>query len=422
MTKRSTEICIVGAGAAGIWAAERAARHGAEVLLLEKTPRVGTKILASGGQKCNLTTTRDARAAGRLFGDDGERFLRNALRALTPQRLRERFHRWGVQTKTAHLEKVFPKSERAVDVRDALENEARDAGVEIVCEAPVADIGRDGDRWRVAVDGDLVVDCEKLMVTPGGKSYPGAGTTGDGYRWMRDLGFEIVEPVPHLVGLHSPEPWIEELAGVDLPGVEARMVDADGRILGRRRRPVVFTHEGISGPGAMDLAKFLTRPLAERGNDAEVVRYLELDLYPDTGHETLHEAIIEAAERPGAVGVHTALPDGAPQSVFRVAARMVDLPEKGLMVDDLPKKKRNQLVDRLKRFPLRVTDSRGFAHAEVTDGGVAVDQIDPKTMRAREFDDLYVFGEILDVAGPIGGLNFQAAWSEAELAGTDAGS
>jgi len=420
MAERSTEICVVGAGAAGIWAAERAAREGADVVLVEKTPRVGTKILASGGQKCNLTTTLEARAAGRLYGEEGDRFLRHALRTLTPQRLRRRFHEIGVETKTALLQKVFPSSERAVDVRDALEREAREAGVEILVEAPCVGIGRAQERWRAEVDGAPSVEAEKLLVSPGGKSYPGTGTTGDGYRWMEELGIELVDPVPHLVGLHSPEPWIDELAGVDIQEVEVRMTDVDGRVLGRRRRPVVFTHDGVSGPGAMDLAELLTRPLAEAGADHEVVRFLELDLYPDLGHEQLHDPIIEAAGRPGAVGVWSALPEGPPKSVFRIACRMVDLAERGLMVDDLPKKKRNQLVETLKRFPVRVTESDGFGHAEVTAGGVAVDQIEAATMRAEGFEDLYVFGEILDVTGPIGGLNFQAAWSEAELAALDA--
>ena len=414
---RSTEIIVVGAGAAGIWAAERAAREGAEVTLVEKTPRVGTKILASGGQKCNLTTTRDARAAGRLYGDEGERFLRHALRTLTPRRLRRRFAEIGVPTREAPLEKVFPESERAVDVRDALEREAREAGVEILLEAPVQSIGPKEGRWRVDLPDSPGLVAERLLVCPGGMSYPGTGTTGDGYRWMRELGFEIVDPVPHLVGLSSPEPFIEELAGVDIQHVEARMVDADGRILARRRRPVVFTHDGISGPGAMDLAEHLTRPLAERDEGDPVERYLQLDLYPDVGHDELRGLIVDAASRPGAVGVRSVLPDGPPTSVFRVACRMVGLAEKGLMVDRLPKKARNKLVDTLKAFPIRVTDSEGFDHAEVTAGGVALDQIDAGTMEASEHDGLYVFGEILDVTGPIGGLNFQAAWSEAELAG-----
>lgn len=423
MTVKRTEICVIGAGAAGIWAAERAARAGGEVLLVEKTPRVGTKILASGGQKCNLTTTLDARAAGRLYGEEGERFLRNALRALTPRRLRDRFAEIGVQTKEAHLEKVFPEGERAVDVRDALEREARQSGVEIALEAPVVDIrpldrGPEAATWEVVCEGELGVECDKLLCCPGGMSYPGSGTTGDGYDWMRALDMEIVEPVPHLVGLKSPEPFIDELAGVDIQEVEARMVDGDGRILARRRRPVVFTHDGISGPGAMDLAEHLTRPMAEQGPGVE--RYIELDLYSDTGHDALRGELVDAASRPGAVGVQSVLPDGPPTSVFRVACRMVDLPEKGLMVANLPGKKRNKLVDTLKAFPVRVTDSDGFAHAEVTAGGLDLKHVDPKTMHVDEHPGLYVFGELLNIAGPIGGLNFQAAWSEAELAGTAA--
>lgn len=421
MATRHSEICVIGAGAAGIWAAERAAREGRETLLLEKTSRVGTKILASGGQKCNLTTTLDARAAGRLYGKKGERFLRHALRAMTPQRLRERFHEIGVPTKTAPLDKVFPENERAVDVRDALEREARESGVDILLESPAEGIESRNGEWHVGIGDGTSVSCETLLVCPGGMSYPGAGTTGDGYDWMRELGFDIVTPVPHLVGLVSPDPWIDELAGVDVQDVEARIVDGDGRILDRRRRPVVFTHDGISGPGAMDLAQHLTRPLAESEHPDDVVRFVELDLYPDIGHDDLRELVIDAASRPGTSGLWSVLPKGPPRSVFRVACRIVGLDESGVMVSELPGKLRDKLIETMKRFPIRVTDSEGFEHAEVTAGGVDTDQIDPKTMAAKEHEGLHVFGEILDIAGPIGGLNFQAAWAEAELVGTAVG-
>lgn len=421
MSTRETDICVVGAGAAGIWAAERAAREGASVVLLEKTARVGTKILASGGQKCNLTTTLGPREAARLFGEEAERFLRHALRALPPQSVRDRFHELGVPTKTAPLEKVFPESERAVEVRDVLEEAARERGVEIEVEAPVAEIRPRERGWIVEVDGDLRVECAKLLVCPGGRSYPGTGTEGDGYSWMKGLGLSIVEPVPHLVGLTSPEEFVEELAGVDIPAVEARVVDGSGRILERRRRPVLFTHDGVSGPGAMDLARRVTRPRAEgRMGEGGVERFVELDLYPDAGHDALRNALIDAASRPGAVGIASVLPDGPPRSVFEVACRRVGLPAKGAMVDELPAKKRDKLVDTLKRFRVRADGSEGFAHAEVTDGGLALEHVDPRTMHVDEHPGLYVFGELLDVAGPIGGLNFQAAWSEADLAAQSA--
>lgn len=414
----TVDIGIVGAGAAGIWAAWRVAEEapeGMEVVLLEKTPRVGTKILASGGQKCNVTTTLSPRDAGPLYGDEAERFLRYALWTLRPTDLRRVLDDIGVPTKEAPFQKVFPVSERAVDVRDALEEQAREAGVDIRFECRVRELRRDDDLWVAAVENGRNLRCRRLMTSPGGMSYPGTGTTGDGYDWMGDLGLEIVEPVADLVGLVSPVDWVRDLAGVDVQTVEARILDGEGRELARRRRPVVFTHQGVSGPGAMDLAEYVTRPRAEHPDEA-IERTLALDLYPDVDHESLRSMLVDAASEPGARGVQSVLPDGLPKSVFRATCRIAGFEGKGLMVDDLTAERRNDLVHTLKRLPVPVTDSEGFDHAEVTAGGVALDQIDPESMRAEGIPGLYVFGEILDATGPIGGLNFQAAWSEAEVA------
>ena len=153
----SVDICVVGAGAAGLWAAARAARLGRQVLLVEKTPRTGTKILASGGTRCNVTTSLDPEEATRLFGPRGGRFLRPAFRTLPPAAVRSHLTSLGVPTITAPLDKVFPTSGRATDVRDALERDARQAGAEILCHAAVQGIGTEGDRWVVRLgDGRAV--------------------------------------------------------------------------------------------------------------------------------------------------------------------------------------------------------------------------------------------------------------------------
>jgi hypothetical protein len=222
-----------------------------------------------------------------------------------------------------------------------------------------------------------------------------------------------------LVGLTSDAAWIEELAGVDLQEVEVRMTDAAGKVLARRRRPVVFTHWGISGPGAMDLAEHVTRPLAEESSAAPE-RALSLDLVPGVSHQALKERFVEAAQEPGVRGVASVLADSIPTSVFRAICSTLGFDGSGLMVDELGAKQRDRLIDALKGWRIPVDGSRGFDHAEVTAGGVSLDAIDPKTMRVHSEEHLYVFGEILNVQGPIGGLNFQAAWSEAEVAATAA--
>ncbi len=424
----SAEIVVVGAGAAGLWAAAGAARLGRSVLLLEKTPRTGTKVLASGGTRCNLTTTLEAGPAAELFGREGARFLAPAFRALSPADLRERFLELGVETEEESLEKVFPRSGSAREVRDALERSAKAAGAGIRCGAGVAGIapiveGRGSDGWEVRLGAERTVRCARLVLCPGGKSYPKTGTTGDGYAWLAELGLPIVEPVPALVPLSSPAAWVRDLAGVSLQDVEARLVDAEGRTLGRRRRPILFTHRGVSGPAAMDLSTPVARAEADarKKGGKRPLFHLLLDLAPDHSREELRDRLVAAAGAPGAPSVAHALPSTPPRRVMDVIARRARIESGDLKANRLDREGRHQLVETLKGLPIEIDGTLGFDQAEVTAGGLALTHVDAGTMRVRGFENLYACGEILDLAGPIGGLNFQAAFATAELAARDAG-
>ena len=431
------ELVVVGAGAAGLWAAARAAELGRDVLLLEKTPRTGTKVLASGGTRCNLTTTLGPEDAARLFGPRGERFLRPAFAALPPRAVRERFAELGVPTVEAPLEKVFPESQRARDVRDALERWARAAGVEIRCGAPVRWVVRDGGEWRVALEDGSAIGARTLFLCPGGASVPRTGTTGDGYRWLAALGLPLVEPVPALVPLASPARWVRELSGIHLQEVSVRL-RADGRVLGERARPIVFTQRGISGPGAMDLAEPVARAEARRSagvgaessgassmssarvNDARAPSgplALVLDCLPGIGREELRARVIELAGSPGAPLLANALAEatGLPRRLVQAALGQAGCAPT-LRVNELGRAERHALVEGLKGLEVPVDGTLGFDAAEVTAGGLALDVLDPRTLRVRGHEGLFVFGEVIDLSGPIGGLNFQAAFSTAELA------
>lgn len=427
----SSRIAIVGAGAAGLWAAGRAAALLAErgekdgVLLLEKTPRAGSKVLASGGTRCNLTTTLGPLEAAKLFGPSGERFLKNAFRALPPLAVRERFAALGVPTEEAPLEKVFPTSGRAVDVRDALERDARAAGARIEFEAGVDYVGRVADGFQIDLVGGRRVTCERLILCPGGKSYPKTGTTGDGYRWIADLGLPLVDPVPALVPLTSPEAWARELTGIALQNAEARLVDAERRVLGRRRRPLVFTHHGVSGPAAMDLSVHVARARATalRRKEKPPCFTLELDLAPGIDRERLRLLLIEAAGRPGNPVLGRALGEllvsnGAEALPRRLFARIAA--QAGIDVDvranGLDKEKRHNLVGSIKSFAVLIDGTLGWDEAEVTSGGLALDAVNPTTMRVKSIEGLFVCGELLDLCGVIGGLSFQSAFATAELA------
>ncbi len=445
---------VVGAGAAGLWAAECAARalcdagRAPDVLVLEKTPRAGTKVLASGGTRCNLTTTLPPDAAAALFGRRGERFLRRAFRELGPELVRQRFDAWGVATVTSEWEKVFPESGRAKDVRDALVRACEAAGARIRLGSGVAAIepaeGASGERdrvahgeraiegsggatnergahgWRVRLaDGESVLT-RRLLLAPGGKSYPATGTTGDGYAWLARLGLPIVAPLPALTPVVSEASWVRELTGIALQDAVVSLRGPDGRVLGRRRRPVLFTHTGLSGPGPMDLSGELAREQARAADAGETIELeLAIDLLPDVSRETLVAWLVELAAAPGSPRVSAALPGELPRRLVAAACEQAGLAPDP-RANEISRSKRHALVETLKALRVPATGTAGFEKAEVTSGGLALDALDPGTLRVRGFANLWAFGEVIDLDGPIGGLNFQAAFATAELAGRDA--
>ena len=385
----AADVVILGAGAAGLWAAGTAAARGRNVLLLEKNPRVGVKILASGGTHCNVTTTLEGAALQDAFGRDGGRFLAPSLRRLGPTDVRRELDALGVPTDEGPWEKVWPKSRKASDVAQALLRRALDAGATVRTDVAVLDLSP-GLVVRTE-RGD--VKAPKVLVTVGGKSYPKSGTTGDGYRWLEALGHTIKKPVPALVPLVVELPWVRALAGIAIP--DARVwIDRKAD----RRRPLLFTHTGLSGPGAMDVSRWFELGPAE----------LHVDFLPDASEEELRKTIAESKR------VARALP---------LPARLADaLCEVGGVRGDQPgtetsKAHRHALVQAVKRWSPPVAGTRGFDHAEVTAGGVALDEIDPATMESKIVRGLFVAGEILDVDGPIGGFNFQSAFSTGHAAG-----
>lgn len=438
------QVLVIGAGAAGTWCAWRAAAEGvADVRLVEKTPRVGTKILASGGSRCNLTTTLGPEPAAALFGVKGARFLRRAFGTLAPADVRERFGALGVATEAAPLEKIFPTSGSAKEVRDALEAAARGAGVRVVLdhgvtgiepvagaavtdEAPAPPRDRrakkrkpkgpapDAGGWRVQLSDGAVLEAAALVLATGGQSYAQTGTTGDAYPWLEALGLPLVAPRPALVPLLSPASWVHELKGIALQNCSVRLVDTTGKVLAERRRPLLFTHQGLSGPAAMDLSRL---PAREGG-----LYMLRVDLAPDVEREELRARLIDLARRPGAPQLLTLVGELLTQAAGEVVPKRLteallfgcDLDPRATM-QALDKARRHALVETIKGWDLPVEGDAGYPKAEVTSGGLALSAVDPGTCRVRGFDGLFVVGELLDLDGPIGGLNFQSAFATAEL-------
>jgi predicted Rossmann fold flavoprotein len=405
------EVIVIGAGAAGLLAAAVAAERGRRTLLVEKNPRPGVKILMSGGTRCNLTHATDKWGIIRAYGEQGN-FLHSALAALGPADLVKLIEDEGVPTKVEETGKVFPVRNRATDVLAALVRRLERSGAELRLATPVVGVERTDAGFDVKTDSPLVSDGDhrttvavpKVIITVGGQSYPGSGTTGDGYAWAAALGHTIVPPRPALVPLTTDATWVREISGVTVPDVQLRLPDAS------TRGSLLFTHFGLSGPVALDISRHVTAA----ADPAALT--LACDFVPDVPRDALDAQIRDAAAREGKRHIAGWLVPELPRRLIEQLLKLAGVPAE-LKGAEVAKPARAKLVGVLKSTAIPLTGTRGFAKAEVTAGGVSLAEIDSRTMQSKPVPGLYFAGEILDLDGPIGGYNFQAAFSTGYLAG-----
>jgi len=417
------EVVVVGAGAAGLMAAARSSERGRRTLLIEKNRKPGVKILMSGGTRCNITHSCDVAGIIGAFGSAGP-FLHSPLAALGPQDLVDLLEAEGLATKIEEGGKIFPQTDRAADVLDALLRRLRRSGAELALDEPATAIERAAERFTLTALNRIIF-CEKLILTTGGKSYPGCGTTGDGYSWLAKLGHTIRRPRPALVPLTCDEVWVRDLKGITVPDVLLRVVDPniDESPKGKRRRSglplgvlierrgsMLFTHFGLSGPAVLDVSRAITAAVEPR----ELV--LAVDFMPDTTATKLEQEFRHVAANEGKRHVASVIAKSLPRRlVDSLLIRAEIAPDR--RAAELSAIERGQLIDQLKRCEICVTGSRGFEKAEVTAGGVELEEVDSRDMQSKLVPNLFLAGEILDLDGFIGGYNFQAAFSTGWLAG-----
>lgn len=407
------DVAIIGAGAAGILAATRAAELGKRVVLLEKNRRPGVKILISGGTRCNLTHDCDARGIMDAFAENG-RWLRTALAAFGPRDVVGMIEDEGVPTQLEERGKIFPASGKSQDILGALLRRMNRSGAVLECGRPLSELEpREGGFVLHTPSGD--VTASRVIVTSGGRSYAAVGTTGDGYRWAEKLGHRIVPTRPALTPVTSAEPWVAALAGVTLPDIEGYIVDpaAKPQVLARRRGPLLFAHFGATGPVPMDLSRFVS------GHPHPDALALEIDLLPDTPALALEAWLLGEAALGGKRLVATILAERIPRRIADALLDRASVPA-DRRAAELTRVERTSVVKHVKRLPVRLSGTLGFDKAEVTAGGVALDEVDPRTCRSLLVPGLFFAGEVLDLDGWIGGYNFQSAFSTGWLAATRA--
>jgi predicted Rossmann fold flavoprotein len=425
LQKQRWDAIIVGGGAAGLWAAGTAAQRGKKVLVLEKNNKAGVKILMSGGTRCNITHHADSRKIAEAFGKQG-RVLLSVLKRLSPEDVVREFESEGVQTKVEETGKVFPVSDRAIDVRDAVVRRLARYGAELLCGCAVDSVDPDttGDGFRIlaTVQGrQLQVHSKTVLITTGGLSYSGCGTTGDGYAWLKNMGHSITPLRPALTPLTSPESRVHELSGLTLEDVlvraqiHAKSGDTKSLKLERResRGGFLWTHKGCSGPTSMNVSRcFSDRGLEDR---------LELivDLLPDSSVEQLEEWIAQETRQSNRA-LSTVLSHRIPKRLATSILESIGADYDPHMAE-LPRAIRIKMIESLKQYRIEISGTLGYPKAEVTAGGVELGEVNFQDMQSRRQAGLYLAGEILDLDGPIGGYNFQAAWSTGHTAGLHLG-
>jgi len=410
------DIIVVGGGAAGMMAAGRAAERGAKVMLVEKTHRLGNKLLLTGGARCNITNKAGLKEFVNAFGKNG-RFLYRAFAAFSNRDLIHFFSSRGLEMRVDPDGRVFPADHRAESVLAVLRQYIDDNQVRILHNTVVTKIiFQSGESLRaggVRCGDRGVLNAGKVIVAAGGMSYPKTGSSGDGYKLARQCGHSIVPLTPGLVALESDEPFLQELQGITLKDISLSVL-VDGERKASEKGDILFTHFGVSGPTVLILSGIVIDALAAGRSVA-----LSLQLRPANTAQELAPILQREFESSGTITLSRYLKQAMPKSFALLFERRCAV-EPGKRCSKISREERQRIVLCFTDFRINITKPRPIEEATITRGGVSLEEINPQTMESRRVHGLFFCGEMMDVDGTTGGYNLQAAFSTGYLAGESA--
>ena len=402
-------VVIIGAGASGMLAAKVASDRGYKVIVLEKQKRCGQKLLITGKGRCNITNNCEIEELIENVPTNGK-FLYSAFYTFTNDQVIDMFNDLGVETKTERGKRVFPVSDKAVDVVRALEKQMRsNKNVEVLLNSKVDKIeAQDGKIKKVILSDKREIECDSVIVATGGVSYPRTGSSGDGYKFARNLGHTIIKPKASLIGLEVMEDYVTDLAKLSLRNVSINVYNSKNKKIYDDFGEMEFTKYGLDGP--------IIKSASCRMGDLSKENYnIVLDLKPALDEDKLDKRIQKDFQKYANKNFENSLNDLLPKQLIPTIVKLSKI-DPYIKVNQISKEERKNLVHLIKNITFTVKNYRPIEEAIITSGGVKTSEINSSTMESKLVSGLYFAGEVIDVDAYTGGFNLQIAFSTAYLA------
>lgn len=402
-------VVVIGAGAAGMMAASTAADRGLNVILLEKNHRVGRKILITGKGRCNITSDCDVEELIENVNKNSK-FLYSAFYTFTNTDVIDMFNNLGVKTKTERGKRVFPESDKAHDIANALERQIKNKKVKIMLNSNVDKvISKNNKIEKVILKNKQEIKCDSVIIATGGLSYPLTGSTGDGYKFAKSLGHTIIDTKPSLIGIEVQEKFVGELEKLNLKNVSINVYNSKNKKIYDDFGELEFTKYGLDGP--------IIKSASCKMKDTTKENYkISIDLKPALDEEKLDKRIQKDFQKYTNKKFEKALDDLLPKRLIPTIIRLSEI-DSNTVVHQISKEQRRNLVKLLKNFNFTVKRYRPIEEAIITSGGVKVNEINSSTMESKLVKGLFFAGEVIDVDAYTGGFNLQIAFSTGYLAG-----
>lgn len=408
-----SKILVIGGGAAGMAAAIFAARNGNEVHLYEKNEKLGKKIYITGKGRCNVTNASDKDT---LFASviSNPKFLYSAFYSFTNEQVMDLFEELGVSLKVERGNRVFPVSDHSSDIIFALQREMQRQGVDICLHTEVKELIVENNVCKgLLLKNGKKVYGDACIVATGGISYQSTGSTGDGYRFAKNVGHKVTELLPALVPIEVKEWYAKELQGLSLRNVIATIYDGKKKVY-EDFGEMLFTHFGVSGPLIISASSKVGKKLQKNP------LILSIDLKPALTKEQLDQRVLRDFEENRNKLFKNAIDKLFPAKLKPIMIELSGIPEEK-KVNEISREERQRFVELIKDFRMTLTGLRGYNEAIITKGGISTKEVDPGTMESKLVKSLYFAGEVLDLDALTGGYNLQIAWSTGYLAGINAG-